>query len=142
MAAERNGRKRRRRKRCRHCSELVDPDPRVGDRQDYCSLLKCQRARKSAYQRRYRERHPAEDRERRLRSELAQVKAGRSPPAPRPREPLGLIPWEEINTELGGPTAVVLRCVLGIVIRWLARSSGGREPPDIVDKSRDRHVVQ
>lgn len=40
---------------------------------------------------------------------------------PRPVEPLAQIPWDEIESELGHGTSVVLKCVIGVVVRWLVR---------------------
>ena len=115
----------RRRRRCVGCGALFQPDPRVGPRQRYCTSESCQRARKREYQREWRASHPAEERGRRLREALVAPDRTRGPP--RPAEPLAGIPWDEIANELGPATGVVLMCVVGVVVRWLARSGGGRE---------------
>ncbi len=110
--------KKRRRKRCRACEELFHPDRRVGSRQQYCGGESCQLARKRDYQRQWRSAHPAEDRGRRLRETLQRDTAV----APRPAEPLARVPWDEVESELGLGTSTVLKCVIGVVVRWLVRS--------------------
>jgi hypothetical protein len=45
-------------KRCRHCGRFFDPDPRVGERQQFCRRDPCRRASKKAAQRRWRENNP------------------------------------------------------------------------------------
>lgn len=121
--------RRRRRKRCPGCQELFHPDPRVGRRQEYCAKKTCQRIRKRNYQRRFRAEHPSEERGRRLREALAQASSSPSRPQARPRDPLALIPWDEVESELGTPTSVVLVCILGVVMRSLARSRAARRVP-------------
>ena len=115
--------KSRRRRRCAECNALFDPDPRVGKRQKYCSDASCQRARRRAYQQGWRAAHPSEERGRRLREALQQASSSQARPRARPREPLASIPWDEVESELGAPTSVVLMCVMGVVVRWLVRSS-------------------
>ena len=56
MSTERKSK--RRRKRCRFCRKLFDPNPRVGSRQIACSDPCCQKARKSSNQAAWLERHP------------------------------------------------------------------------------------
>ena len=90
----------------------------MGHRQRYCSVRACQLARKSVYQSRWRAAHPAEERGRRLREALDRGE----PTAPRPLEPLGFVPWDEIESELGLPTSVILKCVAGVLVRWLLAS--------------------
>ena len=43
-----------RRRKCRHCRQLYDPDPRNHGHQRYCSQPACQQASKAASQRRWR----------------------------------------------------------------------------------------
>ena len=114
-----------RRKRCCHCHELFYPDARVKSRQHYCSLGDCQKARKRRYQREFRQRHPAEERARRLRERLVTLEDGATPEPPRTR-PLSQLPWDEISTELGPQTALILRSVLDVVVRWLSQADSGR----------------
>ena len=45
--------KRTRRRKCRHCGQLFDPDPRNRHHQKYCSAPACRRASKAASQRRW-----------------------------------------------------------------------------------------
>ncbi len=45
--------KRTRRRKCRHCGQLFDPDPRNRHHQKYCSASACRRASKAASQRRW-----------------------------------------------------------------------------------------
>ena len=52
------GRKRPRKKPCRFCGELFNPDPRVGSRQVSCSRPECQKARKKGNQDRWVAQHP------------------------------------------------------------------------------------
>ena len=44
---------RRRRRKCRHCGQLLRPDPRNVRHQRYCPAEVCRRARKAASQRRW-----------------------------------------------------------------------------------------
>jgi len=118
---------RRRRKRCLGCGELFHPDRRVGARQKYCGEEPCQRERKRVYQKRWRQAHPSDDGGRRLRAALERASESEQRRQPRPREPLARIPWDEVETELGTSSCVVLMCVVGMVVRWLARSRGVRE---------------
>ena len=45
---------RRRQRKCRHCGQLYEPDPRNGRRQRYCSQPACRQASKAASQARWR----------------------------------------------------------------------------------------
>jgi len=45
---------RQRRRKCRHCGQLYEPDPRNRRHQRYCSRLACRQASKAASQRRWR----------------------------------------------------------------------------------------
>lgn len=47
--------KQRRRRKCLNCQQLFRPDPRVRDRQRYCSAPACRQASKAASQRHWRE---------------------------------------------------------------------------------------
>jgi hypothetical protein len=47
------GKKRARRRKCRHCGRLYVPDPRTRDRQKHCSDPECKRAGKAWRQRRW-----------------------------------------------------------------------------------------
>ena len=48
--------KRQRRRKCPHCGQLYQPDPRNRHHQKYCSAPECQRARQQAYQAHWRHR--------------------------------------------------------------------------------------
>ena len=110
---------------------MFHPDPRVGARQDFCSKLGCQKARKAEYQKRWRRPHPSVDLGRRLRQELANASPRQPRPPPRPHDPLARIPWDEIQQEYGvGPSmSIVMMCVARVVVRWLAQSRSVRERP-------------
>ncbi len=47
------GKKRRRRRKCRHCGQLYDPDARNRGHQRYCSQQPCRKASKAESQRRW-----------------------------------------------------------------------------------------
>jgi len=49
---------RSRRKRCPHCGDLFDPDPRAKDRQKHCSQPSCQKQRQRLNEKVWREKHP------------------------------------------------------------------------------------
>lgn len=100
-------------------------DPKVGRRQEYCSEEACQRLRKARYQRRFREKRGSEETARRLVQRIADAK-DRIPaasPRPRPREPLGKIPWDDVTSLVGVDQAFVLELGLRVIVSWLARSS-------------------
>jgi hypothetical protein len=47
-----------RRKRCLHCKDLFDPNPRAHHKQCYCSAVECQRVRQRANEKNWRKRNP------------------------------------------------------------------------------------
>ena len=47
-----------RRKYCKYCGKLFEPDPRVGDRQKCCGSPACKRERKKEADRKWREKNP------------------------------------------------------------------------------------
>ena len=129
-----------RRKRCRSCEELFHPDPRVGRRQQFCSEAACQRARRRVYQQKWRSTHPSEERGRRLRQRLQRVEAGEPAPPPKPHQPLSQVPWDEVDSELGAQTRVVLAYVFGVVLRWLVQS--GRSPSRALTDDPERSAEE
>ena len=120
--------RRQRRKRCLGCGELFYPDRRVGQRQHHCGRSECQKARKRAYQRLWRDQNPSNERGRRLRDDLARISNGGVVGDVRPREPLEKVPWDEVSAELGAETVVVLRCVVGVLVRWWVASAASSMP--------------
>jgi len=100
----------RKRKRCPFCHRLFCPDPRVGDRQVACCREACQRARRRQTNRRWRERNPSFDADRRLQGLIQRVQdektlcttATREPPPGR------RMPMEAAVSALGLPGAVYL----------------------------------
>jgi len=82
---------------CRQCRRWFRPDPRVGPRQHTCRAPQCQRRRRAANARAWRESHPDYFRARRL---LAR-RADPVRPPPRYVAPLDRVPWDLAQNQFG-----------------------------------------
>ena len=111
----------RKRKRCPFCRRLFWPDPRVGDRQVACSRPACQQARHRQADRRWHERNPSFDADRRLQALIRRVQDEETlcTTATREAPPGRQMPMEAAVSALGLPGAVYLlfwtRLVAGYV---------------------------
>lgn len=102
----------RKKKPCAICGRWFDPDARVGQRQRVCSSPTCQKKRRRRKQAKWRASRPDYFTARRI---LKRADAKRPPEPLRLKAPLGRLPWDIAQDEMG----VAAADFLGILVRVL-----------------------
>lgn len=131
----------RTRKRCPFCRCLFWPDPRVGDRQRACSREACQRERRRQTNRRWRERNPSFDLDRRLQALLQRVQDEKTLCSTATREPPPgrRMPMEAAVSALGLSGAVYLLFWTRLVAGYVQDEKRGQPIGIAVESGRLLH---
>lgn len=102
-----------RKRPCSHCRKWFQPDARVGKRQRFCSSPGCQQARQRRQEAEWRRDNPTYFTGRRW--EAARAKT--PPTVPQSPPPLGKVPWDLVQMEMGAQGAVILGLLVGVLLR-------------------------
>lgn len=87
---------------CSICRRWFQPDVRVGARQYVCSAVECQQQRRCRKQAQWRRRNPDYFVARRWTTAADKKEPARTPP------PLGQVPWDLVQSQMGSEAAVIL----------------------------------
>ena len=103
----------RKKKPCSICRRWFEPDARVGRRQRVCSSPECQRERRLRKQAAWRKSRPDYFTARRI---LKRAEAERSPEPLRLKRPLGQLPWDIMQDEIGVAATDFLGILVGLLL--------------------------
>lgn len=104
----------RKKKPCAICGRWFEPDARVGQRQRVCSSPECQKERRRRKQAQWRASRPDYFTARRI---LKRAEAKRFPEPLRLKAPLGHLPWDIAQDEMGVAAADFLGILAGVLLK-------------------------
>lgn len=106
----------RKKKPCAICRRWFEPDGRVGQRQYVCSSPKCQKERRRRKQAKWRASRPDYFTARRI---LKRAEAERTPEPMRLKAPVGHLPWDIAQDEMGVAAADFLQILVAVLLRTM-----------------------
>jgi hypothetical protein len=104
----------RKKKPCAICRRWFEPDARVGQRQRVCSSPECQKERQRRGQAKWRASRPDYFTARRITERKAKPQA---PEVVRLPAPVGQLPWDMMQDEMGVAAADFLAILTGLLLR-------------------------